>query len=129
MVGDPIELQLSEKTTVTVGVLDGLEEDVASLIYMGMLNRMSGSDKLNALALLEGMSLRARIFGVCSIRSINGDNTYHPLINEKEYARTTNALSREERNALRDWANVTYGEPISEADLKNALSDQDSPPQ
>jgi hypothetical protein len=109
MIGEPETLKLSDKTTVTVGVLDGYEQDLADGILCSLID-VGPEDQVPMLALVI---LTNKVYGVGSVRA---------------YAVVASRFTREERGVLSDWATTNYSDPVSTAEIKKESSDRASDP-
>jgi hypothetical protein len=123
MIGEPETLKLSDKTTVTVGVLDGYEQDLADGILCSLID-VGPEDQVPMLALVI---LTNKVYGVGSVRAIDGVGV-EPLRGKRAYAVVASRFTREERGVLSDWATTNYSDPVSTAEIKKESSDRASDP-
>jgi hypothetical protein len=124
MIGEPETLELSEKMSVTVGVLDGWEQDLADGILCQLIEIGSADEPMPVLALAI---LQTKVYAVGSLRKINGVNVA-PLRNKLAYSQAAQQLDLKEKRKLNDWADRMYNEttPVATSELKNVSGDQAS---
>jgi hypothetical protein len=121
MIGDKIELVLSPRITVWVGELDGFELDKADAILseqttpikQGEKDPVTGEMGDPVVPLMEMGFKQPRIYGICSIRTINGDDV-QPYRSIQQYQVVASSA---ELRALSKWAQPLYSP--DETDLKN----------
>lgn len=110
MIGSTETLKLSDTTSVDVGVLDGDEADSADLI---VASRSGGLDDKGNMPIMAYAVLGSKIYGVCSIRRLNGEEV-RPLANEAEYRKVAKRLTIAEIKALGEWARPHYSPSVAE---------------
>jgi hypothetical protein len=120
MIGEPQELVLSDRVTVTVAELDGFELEKAELLMCDLTG--ANFDPANAgLATMKMAMFQLPVFAKCSIRSLNGQPV-NPLANVAEYSRVSKQIGTRERTPLYVWARPIY--VIDEDEVKNLVSAQ-----
>lgn len=107
---DLIEVKLSEKTTVQIKELNAFEAGVPDTII--------GSN-------LDSPLFVAKVYAMCSIRSINGDPV--AATNNAEYKRIATRLSMTEAMTLAVKYNELFAPPSGE-ELKNESGTEDEAP-
>ena len=113
MIGSPETLQLSERTSVEVGILDGDELDSAEII---VASRAGGVDKNGEFPVMAYSLLSSKIYSICSVRKINGE-VVAPLANIAQYRTVAKRFTIAEIRSLGNWSRPHYA-PADE-EVKN----------
>jgi hypothetical protein len=104
MIGEPTELRLSNRITVSVAELDGYESMRADKVLADLLGNVipGGNIPVMAMALLQ-----MKVYAICSIRKVEGESV-DGLKNMAEHASIASKLNPQEMNALQAWAQPRY---------------------
>ena len=104
MIGSPETLQLSDRTSVEVGILDGDEVDSAEII---VASRAGGVDKNGEFPVMAYSLLSSKIYSICSVRKFNGEEVT-PLRSELVYRTVAKRFTLAEVRKLTEWSRPHY---------------------
>ena len=118
MIGEAIELVLSERSTVKVAEMDGRELGLADIVLGDVVSPIfAGKKKKKPNAAAASLSVQ-RVYAICSIRTINGMDV-SPFKNPQQYYDLAQKLGAREIGKLQEWAKPIYfgdDEPDDEDD-------------